>query len=928
MPWVIANYESEQLDLSKPENYRDLSKPMGALNPARLKEFLDRFYSFEDNVTTGIPAFMYGSHYSTMVGVVLHFLVRLQPFAALHKEMQNGHFDVPDRLFSSIPRSFKHNTTQLSEVKELTPEWFTTPEIFKNVNNFEFGKTQDGDLVSDVELPPWANSAEEFVRIHRAALESDYVTEHLHEWIDLIFGFKQRGPDSIDACNVFYYLTYYGSVNQYMIKDDGLRKATELQIAHFGQVPMQLFTTPHPPNMSRRNRMQSATVQVPRPLIQAVDQEVSNRTKVVCDEENVSLNAPSTLIRKSSSPFHSTSAVARQKQVTVLSVIVLKERLLCVMSNGVIDMMKYGVTESAKSAIAIAAASRKVDHKRKSTVATKQSSDLMSDSNEKQHENIISFDDEAPIALEAGNTMDDLIDIERKADGSLPVSALLAPDEPLIYVEKEFFHFEEIPRLPLFQIHEDSVGSQADPPILDGKAKANSLRAERVSGLLVFTQSKRLALSAGAIDGRIAVRELDLGIGGVKSAGDFRAHRRRVISICTDNIPSGNTDVVCSCDESGQILVWTISTLKGLHSSGKAQGSAAIKDPFSCIISRRPQRSFRCIPSDQMKCEVSWQLGVVVGVSGNSVSIFSIERDELIRSFITNPDPRDSIREKNAANVTDCSFTGPGLLSREGASMSSNLVADMRNEVKSNLFQANYATRLVVLSDVGALVLYVECCRLVDSLINGDDQTERTHWLLSYTLAGIRTAIKEQHNALTHLSCPARGEVIVTGHNDGSVLFHRYLDLVPLYSFYPHLHSVRMELKLVPSISKPSTRSSVNSQFNAKEETRFEKFNEEIHPSPVIAVAVGPNAAFPALICVTTAAGDVFLKALPDFVKWERFRSPSALAQLANVPLQAVRGTIQQAQNIHVWTTETAGVIAQNARNFADDALEELKKVP
>jgi hypothetical protein len=75
-----------------------------------------------------------------MVGVVLHFLVRLQPFAALHKEMQNGHFDVPDRLFSSIPRSFRHNTTQLSEVKELIPEWYTTPDMFRNINHFDLGR--------------------------------------------------------------------------------------------------------------------------------------------------------------------------------------------------------------------------------------------------------------------------------------------------------------------------------------------------------------------------------------------------------------------------------------------------------------------------------------------------------------------------------------------------------------------------------------------------------------------------------------------------------------------------------------------------------------------------------------------------------------------------------------------------------------------
>jgi hypothetical protein len=125
MPWVLSDYTSTTIDLSDPSVYRDLSKPMGALNEARLQDFLDRYYSFGDNETVQhIPPFMYGSHYSTMVGVVLHFLIRLQPFASLHKEMQGGRFDVADRLFSSIPMTFLHNTTQLSEVKELTPGIF------------------------------------------------------------------------------------------------------------------------------------------------------------------------------------------------------------------------------------------------------------------------------------------------------------------------------------------------------------------------------------------------------------------------------------------------------------------------------------------------------------------------------------------------------------------------------------------------------------------------------------------------------------------------------------------------------------------------------------------------------------------------------------------------------------------------------------
>ena len=43
-------------------------------------------------------------------------------------------------------------------------------------------------MLGDVVLPPWASSPEEFVRINMQALESDYVSEHLNEWIDLIFG--------------------------------------------------------------------------------------------------------------------------------------------------------------------------------------------------------------------------------------------------------------------------------------------------------------------------------------------------------------------------------------------------------------------------------------------------------------------------------------------------------------------------------------------------------------------------------------------------------------------------------------------------------------------------------------------------------------------------------------------------------------------
>ncbi|MQL68998.1 hypothetical protein Taro_001305 [Colocasia esculenta] len=242
-PWVLADYSSEKLDFNKSSTFRDLSKPVGALDLKRFQVFEDRYHNFCD---PDIPSFYYGSHYSSM-GIVLFYLLRSEPFTALHRALQGGKFDHADRLFQSIESTYRNCLSNTSDVKELIPEFFYFPEFLINSNSYHLGVKQDGEPLNDVSLPPWAKgSPEEFIYRNREALESEFVSSNLHQWIDLIFGYKQRGKPAIEAANVFYYLTYEGAVDLETMDDELQRSAIEDQIANFGQTPIQLFRKKHP----------------------------------------------------------------------------------------------------------------------------------------------------------------------------------------------------------------------------------------------------------------------------------------------------------------------------------------------------------------------------------------------------------------------------------------------------------------------------------------------------------------------------------------------------------------------------------------------------------------------------------------------------------------------------------------------------------
>ena len=189
--------------------------------------------------------------------------------------LQNGKFDTPDRMFLSISKTYQSCLENPTDVKELIPEFFIgNGDFLLNKQRLELGQSQQGHWIDHVELPKWCKSPSDFINFHRMALESTYVSQNLHHWIDLIFGYSQRGANAEQCDNLFYHLTYENEVDlavkrlrkQYKLKNNNGsnsnsnsnssssrdhsmdirdRTALETQICEFGQCPSQLFTIPH-----------------------------------------------------------------------------------------------------------------------------------------------------------------------------------------------------------------------------------------------------------------------------------------------------------------------------------------------------------------------------------------------------------------------------------------------------------------------------------------------------------------------------------------------------------------------------------------------------------------------------------------------------------------------------------------------------------
>lgn len=279
-PWILADYTSDDLNLEDPATFRDLSKPMGAQTARRQADYRARYQSLAE---IGESPFHYGTHYSSAM-IVASYLIRLPPFVHSYILLQGGNFDHADRLFFSIEGAWKSASQDNgSDVRELIPEFFCLPEFLTNVNGYNFGNRQGaGGQVNDVQLPPWAKGDPKiFIAKHREALESPYVSQNLHHWIDLVFGYKQRGEEAVENLNVFHHLSYYGARDLDKIADSDERHATTSIIHNFGQTPHQVFSKPHPARENtafpakRLDTACYALSRIPHPLLESRERVAS-----------------------------------------------------------------------------------------------------------------------------------------------------------------------------------------------------------------------------------------------------------------------------------------------------------------------------------------------------------------------------------------------------------------------------------------------------------------------------------------------------------------------------------------------------------------------------------------------------------------------------------------------------------------------------
>ena len=234
-PWIIYDFKKGILNWLSDSIYRDLSLPIHACGEDR-ERIINKYDLLDDE------KYHSGTFYSTH-SFVSYFLVRQRPFTEIHLEIQGAKFDAPSRMFNGAEQL--SNLTE--KYQELIPAIFNFPELYIKTNIIFEENNNNLEPINDFELPEWSkDDPRKFCLILRKMLESDKISQKLNLWIDLVFGYKQKGQNAVKALNIFRNACYPFEKNEFekMVKNNEIESYL-YEKEELGCVGKQLFSKSH-----------------------------------------------------------------------------------------------------------------------------------------------------------------------------------------------------------------------------------------------------------------------------------------------------------------------------------------------------------------------------------------------------------------------------------------------------------------------------------------------------------------------------------------------------------------------------------------------------------------------------------------------------------------------------------------------------------
>ncbi len=149
-PWVVQEFSSPEFEPGDPKFYRDLSKPIGAVNQHRLRRLKDlREVARERKMPH--HDFLYQTFYSNP-SIVSYYLIRSHP--ELNCKREGDFFSQSDRVFRSVELAFYVAMNHTNDFKELTPEFYgSDPSFLVKHEAIDLGFSPEMEPIEDVILP-------------------------------------------------------------------------------------------------------------------------------------------------------------------------------------------------------------------------------------------------------------------------------------------------------------------------------------------------------------------------------------------------------------------------------------------------------------------------------------------------------------------------------------------------------------------------------------------------------------------------------------------------------------------------------------------------------------------------------------------------------------------------------------------------------